>query len=56
MIELLIGIVVIGLLFYLVEQIPMAAPFPAIVRVVAVVAAILLVLRVLGGYVPSLNL
>jgi hypothetical protein len=49
-ISLLVILVVLGLVFWGVEQIPMAAPFPAIVRVVAVIVAVLLLLQAFGLY------
>lgn len=47
-ITLLILLVVLGLIFYCIELIPMAAPFPVIVRVVAVIVAILIILQFFG--------
>jgi len=48
MISLLIALVVLGLIFYFIEMIPMAAPFPTIIRVVAILIAVVLVLQFLG--------
>lgn len=45
---LLITLVVLGLIFYCIELIPMAAPFPTIIRVVAVIIALLIVLQFFG--------
>ncbi len=53
--ELIISLAVLGLVFYLIGLIPMASPFPEIIRVVAVVIAIVLVLRFLGVAVPYLH-
>ncbi len=53
MIELLIGLAVLGVLFWLVLKLPMADPFPGLIRVVAIVLAIILVLRFAGQYLPT---
>lgn len=45
---LIVTLVVLGLIFYCIELIPMAAPFPTIVRVVAVIIALLLILQFFG--------
>lgn len=47
-IGLLITLVILGLIFYCIELIPMAAPFLAIVRVVALIVALLIVLQFFG--------
>lgn len=47
-IGLLITLVVLGLIFYCIELIPMAAPFPTIIRVVAIIIALLIVLQFFG--------
>lgn len=52
-IGLIVLLVVLGLIFYCVELIPMAAPFPAIIRVVAVIIAILIILNF---FAPALGL
>lgn len=50
MIELLIGIVVIGVIVWaLTTYIPMAQPFRGIVMVVGVLLCLLLLLRAFGG-------
>lgn len=48
MISLLITLVVLGVVFYCVSLIPMAEPFPTIIRVLAILIAVLLVLDFLG--------
>lgn len=48
MISLIITLVVLGLIFYCIELIPMAAPFPTIIRVVAVIIALLIILQFFG--------
>jgi hypothetical protein len=45
---LIVLLVFLGLIFFLVEKIPMADPFPVIIRVLAVVIAILIVLQFFG--------
>lgn len=45
---LIITLVVLGLIFYCIELIPMAAPFPTIIRVLAVIIALLIVLQFFG--------
>lgn len=52
MIELLGTLVVLGLVFYLITLIPMAEPFPTIIRVVAIIIAVVMVLRALGIAIP----
>lgn len=47
-IGLLITLVILGLIFYCIELIPMAAPFPTIVRVLAIIIALLIVLQFFG--------
>jgi hypothetical protein len=47
-ISLVIALIVLGLIFYCVELIPMAAPFPTIIRVVALIIAVLILLQFLG--------
>jgi len=48
MITLLATLVVLGLVFYLITLIPMADPFPKIIRIVAIIIAVILVLNALG--------
>lgn len=47
-IQLVVNLVILGLVFYCIELIPMSSPFPQIVKVVAVLGAVLLVLQFLG--------
>lgn len=49
---LILSLIVLGVIFYFIDMIPMAAPFPAIVKAVAVIIAIVLVLQYLGVNVP----
>jgi len=55
--EIIIALVILGLIFYFIEMIPMAAPFPTIIRVVAVVIGVVLVLQWLGVNtgLPTIN-
>lgn len=48
MLELLATLVILGLVFYIIGLIPMADPFPAIIRVVAIIIAVVLILNALG--------
>lgn len=48
MIELLILIIVLGVIFYFVEMIPMSDPFKVLARVVIILIALLLLLRAVG--------
>lgn len=55
MISLIVTLVVLGLLFYCIQIIPMAEPFPTIIRVVAIIIAVLIILQFFGltsGIVP----
>lgn len=45
---LLVTLVVLGLIFYCIQLIPMAEPFPAVIRVIAIIVAVLLVLQSFG--------
>lgn len=46
--EIIIALILLGLVFYFIEMIPMAAPFPKIIKVVAIIIAVVLVLQWLG--------
>lgn len=50
--NLIIELIVLGVVFYFVNMIPMADPFPKIVKAVAVIVAILIVLHALGYAIP----
>lgn len=56
MITLIATLILLGLVFYFIEMIPMAAPFPQIIRVVAMLVAVILVLNFLGVHVFPLNI
>lgn len=47
-VSLIVLLVILGLVFYCIELIPMAAPFPTIIRVIAVILALLIVLQFFG--------
>lgn len=47
-ISLVIVLVVLGLAFYLVEQLPLAAPFPVIIKVVAILIGLFIILQFFG--------
>lgn len=49
---LILSLIVLGVIIYFVNMIPMAEPFPTIVRAIAVIIALLLVLAALGVSVP----
>lgn len=49
-ISLLILLVILGVVFYCIDLIPMSAPFPVIIKVVAIVVAIVLLLQFFGFY------
>lgn len=46
--ELIITLVLLGLVFYFIEMIPLASPFPQIIKVIAIIIAVLIVLQWLG--------
>jgi VIT1/CCC1 family predicted Fe2+/Mn2+ transporter len=50
--SLIITLIVLGVIFYFIGMLPMAEPFPSIIRAVAVIIAIILVLGALGFAVP----
>lgn len=56
--SLIITLILLGLVFYFINMIPMADPFPAIIRVVAIIIAVVLVLQWLGiaTGLPTINL
>lgn len=56
MITLLATLVVLGLVYYLITLIPMGEPFPQIIRVVAILIAVVLVLQFLGLNILPLHL
>lgn len=57
MLSLLATLVVLGLVFYLVTLIPMMDPFPQVIRVVAILIAVILILNALGIHIfPNLEL
>lgn len=48
MISFILTLVVLGLIFYCIQLIPMAAPFPTIIKVVVIIIAILMLLQFVG--------
>lgn len=57
MITLLATLVVLGIIFYFISLITMASPFPEIIRVLAVLIAIVLVLNAFGLHIfPAISL
>ena len=46
--ELIITLILLGLVFYFIGMIPMAEPFPKIIKIVAIIIAVVLVLQWLG--------
>lgn len=58
MISLIVTLVILGLIFYCIQLIPMASPFPEIIRVVAIIIALLIILQFFGlaSDVPLLNM
>ena len=56
MIELIVLLILLGVVFYFINMIPMAEPFPQIIKVVAIILAIVLVLNALGIHIlPGLD-
>ncbi len=55
MITLLATLIVLGIIFYCIQLIPMASPFPEIIRIVAVLIAIVLILQMLGIHILPLG-
>lgn len=56
MLELIALLIILGLVFYFINLIPMAEPFPQIIRVVAILIAVVLILNALGIHIfPGLD-
>lgn len=55
MLELIVTLILLGVVFYFINMIPMAEPFPQIIRVVAIILAIVLVLNALGINILGLD-
>lgn len=59
-VNLIIYLVVLGLIWWLVSQLPLPAPVGGIVRVLFIILVIMVVLAVFGiipgGFLPRLNL
>lgn len=57
MLSLIAVLVVLGVIFYFIQMIPMADPMPQIIRAVLVIAAILIVLNAFGVHLfPNLQI
>jgi hypothetical protein len=55
LIGLLVAIVIVGLLIWAIEQLPLPPPFAVVVRIIGIIIVILLLLQFLGIYgVPIL--
>ncbi len=48
MISLIATLIILGIVFYIVNMIPMAEPFPTIIRLVSILLAVILILNFLG--------
>lgn len=48
MMSLLFTLIILGLLFYVIQLIPMAEPYPLIIKIFAAIIAILLIAQYLG--------
>lgn len=48
LVGLVVLLIILGVVFFFVEQIPMAAPFPTVIRVVAAIVALLIILQFFG--------
>ena len=46
--SLIITLILLGLVFYFIQMIPLAEPFPQIIKVVAIIVAVVLILNWLG--------
>lgn len=54
--SLILTLIILGVIFYFINMIPMASPFPEIIRVVAIIIAVILVLNALGIGTPFTHL
>lgn len=55
LIDLIVGLIVIGLILWLIEKLPIDAAMVQIIRVVVIVAVIIYLLYFLAGFMPSGN-
>lgn len=53
LIYLLLGIALVGLVVFCILKIPMAEPFPLVIKIVALIVCILWLLRYVGPYLPA---
>lgn len=56
MITLILMLVILGVIFYCVDMIPMAPPFPTLIRVAAVIIGVVYILQFLGVNLPILHM
>lgn len=50
--SLILTLIILGVVFYFVDMIPMGEPFPKVIRAVAIIIAVILVLQYLGVHIP----
>lgn len=55
LIQIVIALVIIGLVLWVIQQIPMDAAIARIIRVVIVVAVVIWLLSVLVGWLPAVG-
>lgn len=55
-ISIILGIILLGLFYWLVSLIPLPEPFPTIVRVLFIILAVLYILDALGFYHTGVSL
>lgn len=55
MLSLIGTLILLGLVFYIITLIPMAEPFPQVIRVVAILIAVVLILDFLGVHILPLS-
>lgn len=55
--SLILSLIILGVIFYFIDMIPMAEPFAKIIKVVAIILAVVMVLQFLGVNtgLPSFN-
>lgn len=50
--SLILTLIVLGVIVYFINMIPMSEPFPRIIQAIAIIIALILVLQALGVHVP----
>lgn len=53
--SIIVGLIVFGLLYWLVTLIPLPAPFPQVIRVVVIIAVVIWIAGALLGHPVRLN-